>query len=130
MYASEVMPQTPDEAPDRGARRRPRLRGAPQLGWGPLGRDLAHDEALVRAARETLGPDRSLMLDGGRAYTVKQALEPPARRGVRAVLVQEALPPDDLDGYRRLSDAARARIAAGEADATLALFARSSSSAT
>ena len=38
-------------------------------------RDLDHDEELVRAARDALGPDRVLMIDGGRAYTVKRALE-------------------------------------------------------
>ena len=70
------------------------------------------------------------MLDGGRAYTVKQARAPRRVEEYELYWFEEALPPDDLDGYRRLSDAARARIAAGEADATLAPFARSSSSAT
>src|SRR5262245_42512424 len=123
VYASEVMPETPDEV----RRIAERVGGdgytALKLGWGPLGRDLAHDEALVRAARETLGPERSLMLDGGRAYTVKQALELLRRVEEHELYwFEEALAPDDVDGYRRLSDAAPVRIAVGEADATLAPF--------
>src|SRR5262249_55308342 len=122
-YASEVMPETADEV----RRIADRVAGAGyqalKLGWGPLGRDLAHDEALVRAARQTLGTERTLMLDGGRAYTVKQARE--LRRRVEEhglYWLEEAPAPDDLDGYRRLSDAAQVRIAAGEADATLPPF--------
>ena len=123
VYASEVMPETPDEVRRIAERAAGDGYDALKLGWGPLGRDLAHDEALVRAARETLGPERSLMLDGGRAYTVKQALELLRRVEEHELYwFEEALPPDDLDGYRRLSDAAPVRIAAGEADATLPPF--------
>ena len=60
------------------------------------------------------------MLDGGRAYTVKRALELLRRVEEHDLYwFEEPLAPDDLDGYRRLSDAAQVRIAAGEADATL-----------
>ena len=63
------------------------------------------------------------MLDGGRAYTVKRALELLRRVEEHELYwFEEALAPDDLDGYRRLSDAVPVRIAAGEADATLAPF--------
>ena len=75
VYASEVMPETPDEVRRIAERAADAGYEALKLGWGPLGHDLAHDAALVAAARETLGPERSLMLDGGRAYTVKRALE-------------------------------------------------------
>src|ERR671935_2527514 len=70
VYASEVMPETADEV--RAIARRAVEDGytALKLGWGPLGRDLDLDEELVRAARDELGPERSLMIDGGRAYTV------------------------------------------------------------
>ena len=123
VYASEVMP----EIGRRGARDR-RACGecrvpALKLGWGPLGRDPDHDVALVRAARETLGPERTLMLDGGRAYSVKSALQLLQRVEEHDLYwFEEALAPDDLDGYRRLSDATAVRIAAGEADATLPPF--------
>jgi L-alanine-DL-glutamate epimerase-like enolase superfamily enzyme len=123
VYASEVMPETADEVRRIAERAAKAGYAALKLGWGPLGRDLDHDEALVRAARETLGPTRTLMLDGGRAYTVKRALELLRRVEEHDLYwFEEALAPDDLDGYRRLSDAAAVRIAAGEADATLPPF--------
>ena len=123
VYASEVMPEKPDEVRRIAARAADAGYEALKLGWGPLGHDLAHDAALVGAARETLGPQRSLMLDGGRAYTVKRALELLRRVEEHELYwFEEPLPPDDLDGYRRLSDAAHVRIAAGEADSTLRPF--------
>jgi L-alanine-DL-glutamate epimerase-like enolase superfamily enzyme len=123
VYASEVMPDTVDDVRRIAERAAGGGYDALKLGWGPLGLDLAHDEALVRAARETLGPRRSLMLDGGRAYSVKRALELLRRvQEHNLYWFEEALRPDDLDGYRRLSDAAPVRIAAGEADATLPPF--------
>src|SRR5881409_2312344 len=36
-----------------------------KIGWGPFGRDAALDEAIVRAAREAIGPDSLLMVDAG-----------------------------------------------------------------
>jgi L-alanine-DL-glutamate epimerase-like enolase superfamily enzyme len=123
VYASEVMPETADEVRRIAERAAEAGYHALKLGWGPLGRDLVHDEALVRAARGALGPDRSLMLDGGRAYTVKRALELLRRVEEHDLYwFEEALAPDDLDGYRRLSAGASVRIAAGEADATLPPF--------
>ena len=123
VYASEVMPDTPDEVRHIAGRAVGDGYSALKLGWGPLGLDLAFDEKLVRAARETLGPDRTLMLDGGRAYTVKRALELLRRvEEDRLYWFEEALQPDDLDGYRRLASRSDTRIAAGEADETLAPF--------
>ena len=123
VYASEVMPETVDEV--RGIAERAAGAGysALKLGWGPLGRDPKHDVALVSAARDTLGAERTLMLDGGRAYSVKTALQLLQRVEEHDLYwFEEALAPDDLDGYRRLSDATTVRIAAGEADATLPPF--------
>lgn len=123
VYASEVMPSTPDEVRRIAERVVEAGYSALKLGWGPLGVDLGHDERLVRAAREVLGEDRCLMLDGGRAYTVKRALELLRRvQDQRLYWFEEALQPDDLDGYRSLARHADVRIAAGEADETLAPF--------
>jgi L-alanine-DL-glutamate epimerase-like enolase superfamily enzyme len=117
VYASEVMPETAEEVRQIAERAVAAGYTALKLGWGPLGRDLAGDVELIGAARETVGAERALMIDGGRAFTVKRALE--LLRHVEAerlYWLEEALAPDDLDGYRRLSDAAGVRIAAGEAD--------------
>lgn len=123
VYASEVMPSTADEVRRIAAGAVESGYGALKLGWGPLGDDLRYDETLVRAARAELGPERALMLDGGRAYTVKRALELLRRVEEHELYwFEEALQPDDLDGYARLTAAARIRIAAGEADETFAPF--------
>jgi len=118
VYASEVMPETPDEV--RRIAEHAVADGYPalKLGWGPLGRDLDRDEALARAARQVIGPGRDLMLDGGMAYTVKRAAALVRRlEDVGLYWLEEPLAADDYDGYRRLSDSVSVRIAAGEADA-------------
>jgi L-alanine-DL-glutamate epimerase-like enolase superfamily enzyme len=123
VYASEVMPETADDVRRIAERAVASGYKALKLGWGPLGRELRTDVELIRTAREAVGKERSLMIDGGRAYTVKRALEL-LRRVEEEDLYwfEEALEPDDLDGYRRLSDAAAVRIAAGEADSGLRPF--------
>jgi L-rhamnonate dehydratase len=123
VYASEVMPETNDEVRRIAQRAVDEGYGALKLGWGPLGGDLDHDEELVRAARKVLGPIRALMLDGGRAYTVKRAAELLRRLDdVGLYWLEEPFEPDDYAAYRRLSADATVRIAAGEADATIAPF--------
>jgi L-alanine-DL-glutamate epimerase-like enolase superfamily enzyme len=123
VYASEVMPETPDEVRHLAIRAVEAGYTALKLGWGPLGRDLAYDADLVHAARSELGADRTLMLDGGRAYTVKRALELLRRVEEHELYwFEEALQPDDLRGYAALSAGSTVRIAAGEADETLPPF--------
>ncbi len=125
VYASEVMPQTPDEVRAIAERSVAAGYGAFKLGWGPLGGGLETDAALIRAARDELGPDRELMIDGGQAYTVQQATELLRHvEDARLYWFEEALAPDDYEGYRRLSDAVTTRIAAGEADSTIGPFRR------
>jgi L-rhamnonate dehydratase len=123
VYASRVMPATPDEVRSMAQEAVEAGYAAFKLGWGPLGQDLGHDERLIRAAREVLGPNRALMIDGGQAYGVKGAAELLRRvRDVGLYWLEEPLAPDDLRGYRRLSDTVDVRIAAGEADATIGPF--------
>jgi L-alanine-DL-glutamate epimerase-like enolase superfamily enzyme len=123
VYASEVMPEDEDGVRRIAERAVAAGYGALKLGWGPLGRDLAHDERLIRAAREVLGRERDLMIDGGQAYTVKRAAELVRRvEDVGLYWLEEPLWPDDYEGYRRLSDRVDVRIAAGEADATIGPF--------
>lgn len=123
VYASAVMPETPEEVRRIAEQVVSAGYTALKLGWGPLGRDLELDVELICAARDVLGPERALMLDGGRAYTVERALELLGRVEEAGLYwLEEPLAPDDLDGYRRLSDAAAVPIAAGEADAGFAPF--------
>ena len=100
-----------------------RVHGAQARAGGRSAATSRSTRTLVRAAREALGPDAHLMLDGGRAYSVKSACELLRRVEEHDLYwFEEALQPDDLDGYRRLADGAAVRIAAGEADETLAPF--------
>jgi L-rhamnonate dehydratase len=125
VYASEVMPETAGEVRRIASEAVAAGYRALKLGWGPLGRDLDNDVALMRAARGALGPDRLLMLDGGYGYTVKRALDllrRLERAGVDVYWLEEPIGADDYDGYRRLADAALVRLAAGEADATIGPF--------
>jgi L-rhamnonate dehydratase len=125
VYASEVMPETVDEVRRLAERAVASGYRALKLGWGPLGADLARDTELATAAREVLGPERELMLDGGMAYTVETALDLLERlEGVGLYWLEEPLAADDYDGYRRLADATKVRIAAGEADSGLAPYRR------
>jgi L-alanine-DL-glutamate epimerase-like enolase superfamily enzyme len=125
VYASEVMPETPEGV---GAIARAAVAagyGALKLGWGPLGRDAGLDEELIRAARAAIGRDRALMIDAGQAYTVERSLELLDQvSDVGLYWLEEPLAPDDYDGYRRLSYATDVRIAAGEADSTYEPFRR------
>lgn len=117
VYASEVMPETTAEVREIAGRAVAAGYGALKLGWGPLGRGLESDVALLTAAREVLGPDRWLMVDGGMAYSVKSALRLlDAAAPLDLYWLEEPLAADDYEGYRRLCDRAPIRIAAGEAD--------------
>src|SRR5688572_20601464 len=92
-----------------------------KLGWGPFGRvDRQLDETLVRTARETVGEGVELMVDAGGSeqywpHGVKWALE--TARMLANYDVQwfeEALPPDDLEGFVKLREQAPVPISGGE----------------
>ena len=92
-----------------------------KMGWRPFGRrDSKFDELLVRTARETVGSDIELMVDAGGSeqfwpHGYKWALRTAhmlADYDIR--WFEEPLPPDDLEGFRRLRDASPVPIAGGE----------------
>jgi L-rhamnonate dehydratase len=94
---------------------------AVKFGWGVFGQDPKLDVELVRAARETLGPDRDLLVDPG--WAVERTAEESIRmvRSIEAFSpfwVEDCMPPDDYDGYAKLADAVDTPIAAGEQEAT------------
>src|SRR5262249_29773386 len=92
-----------------------------KLGWRPFGRrDRRTDEKLIETARAVVGPDGEVMGDaGGRGQ-----FWPPGRQGAvetakmlanyDVVWFEEALPPDDLDGYVELRRHSPVPIATGE----------------
>jgi L-rhamnonate dehydratase len=92
---------------------------AVKFGFGPIGRRLEDDIAMVRAARDVLGQESDLMVDAGRRWSVEEAVERChafAEHGV--AWVEEPLHPEDLAGYARLCPAVRMPIAAAETEET------------
>lgn len=92
-----------------------------KIGWGPFGkRGHAVDEAIVRAAREAIGPDSMLMVDAGASDAFwpqgyKWALRTAEMLADYDVAwFEEALVPDALEDYVSLRRAASVPIAGGE----------------
>lgn len=92
-----------------------------KIGWGPFGRkDARTDEAIIAAAREAIGPDVELMVDAGGSdafwpHGYKRALQTAkmlANYDVR--WFEEALRPDDIDGYVLLREHSPVHISACE----------------
>jgi L-rhamnonate dehydratase len=124
-YASEVMPETPEEVAALAQRVVDEGFTALKLGWGPLGQDCGRDVALTAAARDVLGPGRRLMIDGGMAYSLRGAREF-CRRAEPLDLFwfEEPFEADDYRSYARLADSVGIRIACGEAHSGTAPFRR------
>src|SRR5437868_1104462 len=92
-----------------------------KLGWRPFGRrDSRTDELLIRTARETVGPSIELMVDAGGSeqfwpHGYKWALETAKMlASYDVVWFEEALPPDDLEGFIELRRHSPVPIATGE----------------
>jgi len=92
-----------------------------KLGWGPFGRESAQvDEAIVKASRQAVGPDIELMVDAGGSdgywpHGYKWALETAKMlRNYDIVWFEEALRPDDMQGYIKLTENAPLPIASCE----------------
>lgn len=114
-YASSLWGPTPEATRDLAAGFRDEGFTAAKFGWAPMGPDEALDVALVTAARAGLGPDADLMVDAGCVWDAKTAIRRARRFAEQNIFwLEEPLPPDDLEGYARLSAAVDVRIAAGE----------------
>jgi L-alanine-DL-glutamate epimerase-like enolase superfamily enzyme len=92
-----------------------------KLGWRPFGRrDRKTDELLVKTAREAVGPGVELMVDAGGSeqfwpHGYKWALETAKMLAAYDVVwFEEALPPDDLEGFVELRRHAPLPITTGE----------------
>ena len=92
-----------------------------KLGWKPFGRvSRKMDELLVRTARETVGPDVEIMVDAGGSehfwpHGYKWALECAKMLAEYDVTwFEEALPPDDIEGFIKLRENAPLPISTGE----------------
>ncbi|HVU11178.1 MAG TPA: mandelate racemase/muconate lactonizing enzyme family protein [Phototrophicaceae bacterium] len=114
-YASHLMPDTPAETEAMAKRDVDEGYTAMKLGWGTLGQNLVNDVTRIGAARKGLGESPLLMIDGGNCWDAPTACEL-ARRIEQYDLywLEEALMPDDFDGYTRLARSTTIRLAEGE----------------
>ncbi len=92
-----------------------------KLGWRPFGRiSRDYDELLIRTARDAVGDEIELMVDAGGSeqfwpHSYKWALETANMLADFGVIwLEEALPPDDIEGYIKLREHAPILITAGE----------------
>lgn len=92
-----------------------------KIGWGPFGRrSAATDEAIVRAAREAVGPEARLMVDAGGSDAFwpngyRWALNTARMLADHDVhWFEEALPPDALEDYIALREHSPVPISGGE----------------
>lgn len=92
-----------------------------KLGWGTFGRtgNPADDERLVQTVRQTVG-GLEIMVDAGGSqefwpHGYKWALRTAEMLDDYGVVwFEEALPPDDLEGYKMLKEQAQVMISGGE----------------
>jgi len=92
-----------------------------KIGWGPFGRrSNALDEAIVKAARDAVGPEALLMVDAGASdafwqHGYKWALRTSQMLAAFDVAwLEEPLKLDSLEDYVRLRERAPVPIAGGE----------------
>ncbi len=119
-YASLLM-REPEQMPDELLPVKAQGFRAFKIGWGPFGRrNHKTDEAIVRAAREAIGPENQLMVDAGGSDAFWRGNLKWALRAAEMLAdydvawFEEALHPDALDDYITLRRAATIPIAGGE----------------
>jgi L-rhamnonate dehydratase len=88
---------------------------AVKFGWPPLGPDPELDEQIVANLRAAIGPDIALLIDGGMAWSMDEALDR-ARRLAKFDLhwLEEPLEPYDPAAYATVRREASMPIAGGE----------------
>ena len=119
-YASLLM-QAPEPLAERLLSIRQQNFQAFKIGWGPFGRQSdALDERIVRAARDSVGPDALLMVDAGGSDAFWRQGYKWAIRTAHMLAsydvhwFEEPLPPDNLQDYILLRQASPVPIAGGE----------------
>jgi len=139
-YASTLFRDTPEAMAaaargyvDKGFR-------AVKFGWGVFGEDAGRDRELVAAAREALGPDRTLLVDPGWypiGWTSFRGTATGSLRSRREALalcqwladydvawVEDFIHPERFDEYAYIRERSPVAIAAGEQVATIWDFER------
>lgn len=124
-YASHMFDLDPTVTARRAAAARDAGFTAVKFGWEPMGPDPTLDETLVRGIRNAVGESVDVCIDAGLAWDARTAIarcklfEP-----YNLLWLEEPLHPDDLRGYRVLTEAVAVPIAAGEEECTVRGFLR------
>lgn len=125
-YASTLMPYTPQESYEETRKCCDAGYTAIKLGWGGFELGMRENIALIKAAREAAGPDIDLMFDLGFIPSADNPIDAASRIQLAKAIeqydpywIEEPLYPDDLEGYRKLSEAVNIRIACGENESTI-----------
>ncbi len=122
-YGSVLFGDTPAQTRERAASLAAAGFTAAKFGWGPMGKgDLEDDVALVRAAREGMGPDAEIMVDAGCVWGQdhRAALERAKRFAeFNVTWLEEPFHPHAIDAYARLAKASPVKLAGGEGSNTV-----------
>lgn len=124
-YASALMPGTREEVKKMVEKYSSLGFTAIKFGWGPLGYDIRFDLGLIETARKAAGDSMEIMIDIGKRYKLKQALQVArALEQLNIYWLEEPLPSEDYTGYKRLTESTSMRIASGEEESGRLAFAR------
>ena len=124
-YASALMPDSKDEVKRMTEKYSSMGYTAIKYGWGPLGCDVNLDLRLIEMARKTAGDQIEIMIDIGKKYKLKQAMYvAKALEQMNIYWLEEPLPAEDYEGYRRLTESTTMRIATGEEESGRLAFSR------
>jgi L-alanine-DL-glutamate epimerase-like enolase superfamily enzyme len=106
-YASVLFGDTPQETLEKGRRIRGQGFKAAKFGWGPFGKGtVQEDEDQLRAAREGLGEEGILLIDGGTVWCDDLAAASQRVRALqdcRATWLEEPFVSGALESYRHLA---------------------------
>ncbi len=117
-YASQLFGDTAEETFAKARRVRESGYSAAKFGWGPFGRGAVEvDVAHVRAAREGLGEDGTLLIDAGTVWrdvdAARQRLD--VLQECRVTFLEEPFRGDDYEAHRELARlAGSVKLAGGE----------------
>ena len=90
-----------------------------------MGYNVNFDLKLIEMARKTAGDQMEIMIDIGKRYKLKQAMYvAKALEQMNIYWLEEPLPAEDYEGYRRLTESTTMRIATGEEESGRLAFAR------
>lgn len=96
-----------------------------KFGWGPLGYDIHFDLKLIETARKTAPDGMEIMIDIGKRYRLKEAMYvAKALEQMNIYWLEEPMPAEDYEGYRRLTEFTTVRIATGEEESGRLAFSR------